>query len=98
MDFAKGNSQECFKNPVQRWLHVVPNIYLWQLSNCYFGVLGIGKRIENGGEEVLIKVGMLIIVFSFAENTNRVKPISFGPKYNLTLVLLLFQLKTALTI
>ena len=27
------------------------------------------KRIENGGEEVLIKVGMLIIVFKFAENT-----------------------------
>ena len=85
MDFAKGNNQECLENPVQQS----------RTDFDYFGVFG-GRRIENGGEEVLIKVGMLIIVFSFAENTNRAKPISFGPKYNLLLVLLLIQFKNCI--
>ena len=69
------------------------------LSKLGWQGLLLGRELKME-EELLIKgkVGMLIIVFRFAQNTTGAKPISFGLKYNLLSVLLLIQFKTALTI
>ena len=71
LDFAKGNKQECLENPAQCWIHVEHNWLSWCLVGI--GVAGsfVSKRIENGRRtfDKTGKVGMLIIVFWFAENT-----------------------------